>query len=104
MKNVLVLAMIFFSAAVFGQKSINNKVVDAACKMCQFNLKSEKGCAVAVKIDGKVYDVEGVDKKSLGDAHADDGYCNMMKKARVSGQIKGGKFFATKFAFVDTKK
>ena len=36
-----------------------------------------------------------------GDAHAADGYCKVMKKAIVSGEIKKGKFVATSFKYVD---
>lgn len=103
MKNIFLVLMLMFSASVFAQKKVVNQTVDAACGMCQFKQKSDKGCAMAVKIDGKLYYVEGIDKKEFGDAHAHDGYCNEMKKAVVSGEVKKGKFYATSFKYVPKK-
>lgn len=100
MKKVFGLFLLLFSMVVFGQKKLENQVVEAGCGMCIYNMKSDKGCAIAVKIDGKPYYVEGVSKKSLGDAHADDGYCNVTKKALVSGELKNNKFYAKSFKFV----
>ena len=100
MKRVLFVFMLLFSVSIFAQK-IQNQTVEAACGMCQFKIKTDKGCAMAVKIDGKIYNVEGLDKKTYGDAHAADGYCKMMKKAIVSGEIKKGKFYATSFKYVE---
>ena len=45
-----------------------------------------------------------IDKKEFGDAHAHDGYCKMTKKAKVSGEIKKGKFYATSFKYVAPAK
>lgn len=101
MKNFLFLLLFFFSTGVFAQKKVQNLTVEAACGMCQFKVKSDKGCAMAVKIDGKIYHVEGLDKKTYGDAHAADGYCKVMKKAVVSGEIRKDKLIATSFKYVD---
>ena len=38
---------------------------------------------------------------AAANAHAEDGYCKMMKKAVVSGEIKKGKFYATSFKYVE---
>lgn len=101
MKKLMFLFALMISAIVFSQQKLQNQVVDAACGMCQFKVKSEKGCAVFVKIDGNLYPVEGMNKKVFGDAHADDGYCKMVKKATVSGEVKKGKFYATAFKYVE---
>ncbi len=100
MKKILLASALMFSVAAVAQK-IDNRLVEAGCGMCQFKVKSEKGCAMAVKIDGKIYNVEGLDKKTYGDAHAADGYCKVMKKAVVSGEVKRGKFRATAFRYAD---
>ena len=102
MKKIFFVFVLLFSMTVFGQK-INNQTVDAACGMCQFKVKSEKGCAVFVKISGNLYPVEGMDKKVFGDAHAEDGYCKMIRKAVVSGEVNKGKFYATAFKFVESQ-
>ena len=100
MKRLIFVFLLVFSVSIFAQK-IQNQTVDAACAMCQFKVKTDKGCAMAVKIDGKVYLVEGMDKKTFGDMHSANGYCKIMKKAVVSGEIKKGKFYATSFRYVD---
>ena len=101
MKNLIVLFLLVFSATFFGQTKIDNKVVETGCGKCMFKVKSEKTCAVFVKIDNKFYAVEGVAKNVFGDSHAADGYCNVIKKARITGEIKKGKFYATSFKYVD---
>lgn len=101
MKNLLGLFLVLFSVVIFAQKKLEKQVVEAGCGMCIYNMKSDKGCAIAVKIDGKPYYVEGVNKKSLGDPHADNGYCNVTKKALVTGELKNNKFYAKEFQFVE---
>lgn len=100
MKKFLFAFVLLFSVSIFAQK-IQNQTVDAACAMCQFKMKTDIGCAMAVKIDNKVYLVEGIDKKEFGEMHSADGYCKIMKKALVSGEIKKGKFYATTFKYVE---
>ena len=100
MKRILFAFVLLFSISIFAQK-IQNQTVDAACAMCQFKMKTDKGCAMAIKIDSKVYLVEGIDKKEFGEMHSADGYCKIMKKALVSGEIKKGKFYATSFKYVE---
>ena len=100
MKRILFAFLLLFSVSIFAQK-IQNQTVDAACAMCQFKVKTDKGCAMAVKINGKVFVVEGINKKEFGEMHSDDGYCKIMKKAVDSGEIKKGKFYATSFKYVD---
>ncbi len=95
--------MMVFSVSIFAQKKITNQVVDAACRSCQFKKNTDKGCAMAVKINNKVYVVEGIDKKQFGEMHSKDGYCKVTKKALVSGEIKRGKFYATSFKYVPNK-
>lgn len=106
MKNIFLVVMLMFSVSAFSQKKVENKAVDGGCGMCIFKDKKFDGCAMAVKIDGKIYKVEGVDKKEFGGMHTEDGYCKVMKKAQVSGEIKRGKFYAKNFKYIteETKK
>ena len=103
MKNLILVFLLAISATLFGQKKIENKIVQTGCGMCMFKEKSAKGCAVFVKIDDQFYAVQGVDKKVVGTGHEDDGYCKVIKKARISGEIKKGKFYATSFSYIDTE-
>lgn len=72
------------------------RVVEASCGSCKFGLKADD-CALAVKIDGKAYFVDGTGIDDHGDAHAKEGFCNAVRKAEVKGKIKGDRFQASYF-------
>lgn len=101
MKKLLLVFVLLFSVSAFAQKKITDKVVDAGCAMCMFKEKSANGCAMAVKLNNKVYPVEGIDKKHFGPMHADNGYCKVFRKAKVTGEIRKGKFHAKSFTYVN---
>ncbi len=71
-------------------------MVDAACGQCMFELK-DKDCNLAVRFNGKTYFVDGTNIDSHGDAHASDGFCNKIRKAKVQGEIIDNRFKATYF-------
>ncbi|MBL4754075.1 MAG: hypothetical protein JKY52_10850 [Flavobacteriales bacterium] len=77
--------------------------VEASCGQCQFGLSGD-GCHLAVRIDGKAYLVDGTNINEHGDAHAEDGFCNAIRKAKVEGKVKGGKFKAAKFELLEDEK
>jgi len=70
--------------------------LEVACGMCQFEMKGED-CALAVRINDKPYYVEGTHIDSHGDAHAKDGFCNMVRKAEVQGTLTGDKYKVSYF-------
>lgn len=70
--------------------------VEASCGQCRFGLEG-KGCDLAVRLDGKAYFVDGSNIDDHGDAHAQDGFCNAVRKAQVQGEVKNGRFYATYF-------
>ena len=74
-------------------------IVEAACGQCQFQMKG-KGCTLAVRIKGKSYFVEKTHIDAYGDAHETEGFCNAISKAKVQGQIVGGKFIASYFELI----
>ncbi len=82
---------------------IEKKQVEVACGECMFKMDG-KGCDLAVKIDGKPYFVDGRKIDDFGDAHADDGFCNAIRKATVTGEIVNGRFKAKSIQLVETKK
>lgn len=100
---LLLLTLVSFSVSAQEKKEIKDQVVEASCGQCNFGMTSKKGCDLAVKIDGHSYFVEGTKIDQHGDAHAHDGFCNAVRKAKVSGEIKEDKFVATEFALVDEK-
>ena len=75
-------------------------IAEASCGECQFQLEG-KGCDLAVRIDGKSYFVDGTKIDDHGDAHADDGFCNAIRKAEIQGTIVNNRFKATYFKLLD---
>jgi hypothetical protein len=78
------------------------QVVETACGECQFKLKGN-GCHLAVRINGTAYFVDGTDIDSHGDAHADDGFCNAVRKAEVQGTVVNNRYQVTWFQLVESK-
>ena len=78
------------------------EVLKAACGLCQFGMAAED-CALAVRYKGKVYWVEGTGIDDHGDAHADDGFCNKVRKASVQGEVVDKKFVVTYFQLQEKK-
>lgn len=74
-------------------------LVDAACGQCRLGLKGT-GCDLAVKIGDKAYYVDGSHIDGHGDAHAEDGFCNAVRKAKVQGTVINNRFKATYFKLV----
>ena len=84
-------------------KKIEKKQVEIACGECMFKMPG-KGCDLAVRIDGAPYFVDGRSINDFGDAHADDGFCNAVRKATVTGEVIDGRFKAKSIQLAETKK
>jgi hypothetical protein len=103
------LSFIFFSISSIAQNTEKKEslpdstkkilVVEASCGQCQFHMAG-KGCNLAVSIDGKSYFVDGTSIDDHGDAHAKDGFCEAIKKAKVQGEIVNNRFKATYFKLI----
>ena len=72
-------------------------LVQASCGMCNFSMKSQKECNLAIQIGEKSYLVQGTKMKELGDPHAKDGMCNAVRVANVVGNVKDDIFLADSF-------
>ena len=106
--TVCIALMIGLASKATTNSTVNNfsdstQIVKTACGECIFG-KQGAGCQLAIKIKGKVYFVEGTTIADHGDEHAEDGFCNTQRKAKVSGKIIGDKFIATSFELVKNKK
>jgi len=77
--------------------------VKTSCGKCKFGMTG-KTCDLAVKLNGRSYYVEGAAIDDFGDAHADDGFCNAVRQAKVQGEVVNGKFVATYFELLPEKK
>ncbi len=104
MKKIISLVALFLCISVNAQEKTKIQTVEAACGQCQFGMKEKKGCDLAVRVDGKAYFVEGTDINKHGDAHAADGFCSAVRKAEVTGEIKGDKFVASSFKLLPLKE
>ncbi|WP_231962859.1 DUF6370 family protein [Polaribacter sp. KT25b] len=59
-------------------------MAEFSCEQCQFELDSENGCSLAVRIDDKVYFVEGFKIDDFGDAYdKHTGFYKVIKKGEV---------------------
>jgi len=107
MKRLLIIASCLFvgliSNAQTGIKKANLPdttksimTVEASCGQCKFGLHG-KGCDLAVRINGKAYFVDGTSIDDHGDAHANDGFCEAIRKAEVQGEVVNNRFKATYF-------
>ncbi len=69
------------------------QLVELSCGQCQFNLKSQDGCDLAVRLDDKAYFVDGANIDDFGDAHdKETGFCEVIRKAEVSGELEDNRF------------
>lgn len=102
MKKALFIAFLLVGIATQAQdKKASEKpqIVETACGECQFGMKG-KACDLAVRIDGKAYFVDGTTIDEHGDAHAEDGFCNKIRKASVTGEVVNNRFKATSFTLI----
>lgn len=110
-KIILNIFFIALSVIAFSQDSTTQKlnpskkvqIVEASCGQCQFKMAG-KGCTLAIRMDGKSYFVDKADIDGFGDAHAEEGFCNAIRKAKVQGEIVNNKFVASYFELIDNKK
>ena len=104
MKKVISIVVLFVCISVNAQDKPKTQIVEAACGQCQFGMKGKAGCDLAVRIDGKCYFVDGTTIDSNGDAHTDDGFCNAIRKAAVTGKIINNRFKVTAFRLLPEEK
>ena len=90
MKNIFCICVLFFC---FACKNEEKQTVELSCGQCQFGLTSQKGCDLAIRIDGQSYFVDGADIDDFGDAHdKDSGFCEVIRKAEDIGDIVDNRF------------
>jgi Family of unknown function (DUF6370) len=100
MKKLAILLLFFTVSTITAQETkqkTKTQIVEASCGQCQFGLTSKKGCDLAVRINGKSYFVDGTKIDDHGDAHGKEGFCEVIRKAEVTGEIVGDRFKATSF-------
>jgi hypothetical protein len=84
-----------------GENGAVSGLVRTSCGMCNFGMKNQKSCSLAIQIGENSYDVEGTIMSEHGDSHAKDGMCNAVRVANVVGTIKNNVFLAEEFELRD---
>ena len=101
MKKILFLSIFMIAISCSNNKEIK-QVAEVSCGQCKFELDSEEGCSLAVRINEKAYFVEGFKIDDFGDAHDEHtGFCNVIRKAEVTGKVIDDKFVASSIELVD---
>lgn len=77
-------------------------MVQASCGQCQFGMDGD-GCDLAIRLGEKSYFVDGSGIDDHGDAHHENGLCNCVRNAEVSGKIIDGRFKVTQFELLPTQ-
>ena len=98
-KPVVITGDVPIGAGVTPPLLIENEWVEASCGECQFEMPGD-GCHLAIRLDGHTFWVDGTGIDDHGDAHADSGFCNRIRQARVTGLLSDGRFAAEKFELV----
>ncbi|SFG65750.1 DUF6370 family protein [Pedobacter insulae] len=92
------------TAKAIVQKELKNQTVEIACGECKFKMEG-KGCDLAIRIDGKSYFVDGKTVDDFGDAHDEKhGFCNVIAKAKVTGELVNNRFKAKTITLEPEKK
>jgi hypothetical protein len=111
MKTVIILGLIFLFASTAANAQMRTVpdstkkllTVEASCGGCNLGMKG-KGCVLAVRMDGKAYLVDGTGIEDHGDSHGEDGFCEVIRKAEVQGDLVAERFKATYFKVLPYKK
>ena len=78
--------------------------VISSCGKCNFGYKKRRGCSLTIKIEDIVYPVQGVKIHDHGDPHSGEGFCNSVRVAYISGEIKKNVFHADSFTLIESPK
>jgi Family of unknown function (DUF6370) len=107
-KILLLFSFLFISILMVAQSKrtvgkINDQQpvleMEAGCGMCMFGVK-DNDCRLTLKKNEKTYYVKGTDIDDHGDAHADDGFCNATRRARVQGSFSGDTLVVSYFELI----
>ncbi|MEQ1554136.1 MAG: DUF6370 family protein [Ferruginibacter sp.] len=106
------IALLFYNNIIAQQATTKRLVFDStkslkraeiSCGQCQFKMEG-KGCNLAIRVNNKTYYIDGTGIDDYGDAHAADGFCEAIKKAKVQGEVVKGRFVLSYIEFIDDEK
>ncbi|MFD0990246.1 DUF6370 family protein [Mariniflexile jejuense] len=103
MKKLILVSILVLTFSCAKEKA-NKQIVELSCGQCQFNLTSQKGCDLAVRIEGESYFVDGAHIDDFGDAHDEGtGFCEVIRKAEVEGEVVDNRFKISSVKLLDKK-
>ncbi|WP_435413954.1 DUF6370 family protein [Polaribacter aestuariivivens] len=104
MKNILLLSVLLFIFSCGNKKEVI-QVAEISCGQCKFDLDSEEGCSLAVRLEDKAYFVDGFGIDDFGDAHDEKiGFCNVIRKGEITGKVVDGRFVASSLKLIDAEQ
>ena len=99
MRKIIILSLLILASCSEKKDKI---IAEISCGQCQFDLTTQDGCDLAVRVDGKAYFVKGFEIDDFGDAHdKHTGFCNVIRKAEVVGELVNDKFIASSIQLVE---
>lgn len=103
MKKIIILSLLILASC--SSKNEVKQLAEISCGQCQFSMDSKNGCDLAVRIEDKAYFVDGFNIDAFGDAHDEHtGFCQVIRKAEISGVVENGRFKANSIKLVDDLK
>lgn len=94
--HFVLLILLIYGCGTIKETAKISQTVNASCGICNFNMTGDE-CDLAVEINGKYYYTVGSGIDEHGDSHANDGFCNAVRKAEILGEIKHGVFYIESF-------
>jgi len=97
--GALIAALCLTASCGDGGEKIEDRTVEAACGLCQFEMEGRSECYWAIRIDGKEVMTRGdaLPSDAEHDAHGPEGMCTVARQARVTGTLYETYFLATEF-------
>lgn len=108
--NFSIILLLNQSGNVFTQDLSNNykmkinMIVNASCAKCQFGKDEDKNCLLAVEVNSEIFYVDGTSIDDYGDAHGPQGFCNVIRKAHVLGELYENRFILEKFRLLNYRQ
>ena len=75
---------------------------EATCGICMFDMEG-KSCELAIRFKGDSYYAKGAGIDDFGDAHAEEGFSNAMRRAEIQGAVVDKTFVLTHFKLKEEK-
>jgi hypothetical protein len=83
---------------------IEDRVLEVACGRCVFEMPGvEDNCPWAAEVDGRHYLIEG-NVPHDHNSHEASGICNMPRRARVRGEIRGEILYVSKVELLEPEE